>query len=85
MDLKKCQIFTPTEIVNLMLDKVGYNKRIFGKKIIDNSCGNGNFLVEILRRFLQEAKRKKVSFCSKILKHIFFIKNYTDNCGDCNC
>ena len=61
MDLKKCQIFTPTEIVNLMLDKVGYNKGIFGKKIIDNSCGNGNFLVEILRRFLQEAKRKKVS------------------------
>lgn len=61
MDLKKCQIFTPTEIVNLMLDKVGYNKGIFGKKIIDNSCGNGNFLVEILRRFFQEAKRKKVS------------------------
>lgn len=61
MDLKKCQIFTPTEIVSLMLDKVGYNKGIFGKKIIDNSCGNGNFLVEILRRFLQEAKRKKIS------------------------
>lgn len=61
MNLKKCQIFTPTEIVNLMLDKVGYNKGIFGKKIIDNSCGNGNFLIEILRRFLQEAKAKRVS------------------------
>lgn len=61
MDLKKCQIFTPIDTVRYMLDKVGYNKGIFGKKIIDNSCGNGNFLVEILRRFLQDAKRKKIS------------------------
>ena len=61
MDLKKCQIFTPIDTVRYMLDKMGYNKGIFGKKIIDNSCGNGNFLVEILRRFLQDAKRKKIT------------------------
>ena len=42
MDLKKCQIFTPIDTVRYMLDKVGYNKGIFGKKIIDNSCGNGS-------------------------------------------
>ena len=61
MDLKKCQIFTPIDTVKYMLDKLGYNKGVFGKTIIDNSCGNGNFLVEILRRFLLDAKRKQIS------------------------
>lgn len=61
MQLKKCQIFTPPKIVSFMLDSIGYKKNIFGKKIIDNSCGNGSFLVEILQRFLQDAKRKRVS------------------------
>lgn len=52
MDLKKCQIFTPQDTVKYMLDQIEYHDNIFNKKIIDNSCGTGNFLVEIARRFI---------------------------------
>lgn len=48
------QVYTPTKIVNFILDEVGFNKKenINKKHIIDNSCGNGNFLVEITKRIL---------------------------------
>lgn len=49
------QIYTPSKVVNFMLDNVGFNNKcgIDGKHIIDNSCGNGNFLVEIVKRIFQ--------------------------------
>ena len=59
MDLSKCQIFTPPHIVKYMLDKIDYNCNIFGKRIIDNSCGTGNILVEVVERFILDAKRQK--------------------------
>lgn len=52
-NLKKCQVFTPDFIVKLILDSIGYRgKEILDKSIIDNSCGNGNFLVEITSRII---------------------------------
>lgn len=60
MDLKKCQIFTPNDIVKIMLNEIGYTDNILDKKIIDNSCGDGSFLIEIVRRFLMEGERKKL-------------------------
>ena len=49
------QIYTPSKVVNFMLDNVGFNNKcgIDGKHIIDNSCGNGNFLAEIVKRIFQ--------------------------------
>lgn len=49
------QVYTPSKVVNFILDNVGFNNRcgIEGKHIIDNSCGNGNFLVEIVKRIFQ--------------------------------
>lgn len=49
------QVYTPSNVVNFILDNVGFNNRygIDGKHIIDNSCGNGNFLVEIVKRIFQ--------------------------------
>lgn len=48
------QVYTPIKVVNFILDEVGFNKKenIDKKHIIDNSCGNGNFLVEITKRIL---------------------------------
>ena len=57
MDLSKCQIFTPSHIVKYMLDKIDYTSNVFGKKIIDNSCGTGNILVEVVERFILDAKK----------------------------
>lgn len=47
------QVFTPLYIVDSILDSVnycGYNIR--KKHIIDNSCGNGNFLTRIIERYI---------------------------------
>lgn len=49
---KKCQIFTPKDNVKEMLDWVGYNKNLYGKKIIEPSCGQGNILVDVIERYI---------------------------------
>lgn len=55
---QKGQVFTPEYLVKTILDTAGYdNASIIGKHIIDNSCGAGAFLCEIVRRY--------ISFCDK--------------------
>ena len=61
MNLSKCQVFTPYDTVHYMLDRVGYIENVFGKRIIDNSCGTGNILVEVVKRFVSDAKKKKMN------------------------
>lgn len=47
------QVFTPTHIVEKILDSVGYcGNNIRKKHIIDNSCGNGAFLKEIVTIYI---------------------------------
>ncbi len=53
-------IYTPAWIVNLILDKIEYKNDIYNKKIIDPSCGNGNFLITVVERFLKDCKWNKV-------------------------
>lgn len=51
-------IYTPSHIVEMMLDYAGYvaSPHIRKKHVIDNSCGDGAFLKEILRRYLISCK-----------------------------
>lgn len=51
---QKCQIPTPPEIVAQMLDHVGYTQNLYGKRVLENSCGTGNFLIEIVKRYIQD-------------------------------
>ena len=44
------EVFTPSELVNEMLDKLPQDVWALEKTFCDNSCGNGNFLVAILER-----------------------------------
>lgn len=39
---KKCQVFTPADYVEELLDSVGYTENLYGKRILENSCGDGN-------------------------------------------
>lgn len=49
------EVFTPTTIVTNMLNLVGYNSpSILKRHIIDNSCGEGAFLTEIVKRYCKE-------------------------------
>lgn len=48
------QVFTPDYLVNLILDEAGYcGVGILRKHCIDNSCGDGAFLCEIVRRYIE--------------------------------
>ena len=49
------EVFTPSAIVTNMLDLIGYSScSILNKHIIDNSCGEGAFLTEIVKRYCNE-------------------------------
>lgn len=49
--------FTPPDVANYMLDRVGYKgTTIIGKKLLDLSCGSGGFLVEAARRLVDAHK-----------------------------
>ncbi|WP_337982983.1 Eco57I restriction-modification methylase domain-containing protein [Lysinibacillus sp. C5.1] len=58
---KKCQVFTPPNIVSEMLDKVGYVSNLYGKKVIDNACGDGNILKEVVRRYIEVCLLENIS------------------------
>ena len=86
MDLKKCQIFTPKDTVKYMLDQIEYRDNIFNKKIIDNSCGTGNFLAEIARRFIldgisqQKSKKTIKKSLQQYIVGFEIDKNLLDEC-----
>lgn len=47
------QVYTPEFIVCKILDDVGYNSsEILGKTIIDPACGDGRFLIEIVKKII---------------------------------
>ena len=56
---KNCQIPTPIQYVKLMLDNVGYKHNLQGRKVLENSCGEGNILVEIVKRYIADAKENQ--------------------------
>lgn len=51
---KKCQVFTPENYVRELLDCVGYTERLYGRKILENSCGDGNILVVVVQRYIDD-------------------------------
>lgn len=50
-----CEVFTPSDTVRKMLDKLPSEMFEAEKTFLDNSCGNGNMLVEVLLRKLENA------------------------------
>lgn len=52
---KKCQVFTPKQITLKMLEIARYKQELFGKKILENSCGDGQILMPIVRRYIESA------------------------------
>ncbi|HCL03786.1 MAG TPA: SAM-dependent methyltransferase [Lachnoclostridium phytofermentans] len=54
---EKCQVFTPENYVEKLLDSAGYIEHLYGKRILENSCGDGNILVSIVRRYILDCRR----------------------------
>lgn len=62
-NLKRTQVFTPQWLVSHILDTIGFtNSTVLGKKIFEPSFGDGVFLCEAVKRYiniaLQEGKSK---------------------------
>lgn len=57
---KKCQYFSPLSTVQELLDYSDFRKNIFGKKILENSFGEGNILLPIVERYIKDAKKKQI-------------------------
>lgn len=53
---KKCQVFTPNDYVEELLDSVGYMYNLYGKKILENACGDGNILLGIVQRYIDDCR-----------------------------
>lgn len=60
-DIYSCQIFSPPEMVETLLDSVGYTHRLHGKKILENSFGDGNILSGIIKRYISDCKKQNLS------------------------
>ena len=53
-----CKIFTPQNVVISMMDMLGYKENLYGQKILENSCGDGRFLEEIVKRYIDDCRRR---------------------------
>ena len=59
---QKGQYMTPKNIVQLLLNEIGYfGPEILKKTIIEPSFGDGSFLAEIFTRIINEGKKQNLS------------------------
>ena len=58
--VKLGQVPTPDKYVQTLLDSAGYISNIAGKKVLENSCGEGNVLIEIVRRYILDCQRREL-------------------------
>lgn len=58
---KKCQIFTPENYVEELLDCINYSENIYNKKVLENACGDGNILINIVRRYITDCIRQNLT------------------------
>lgn len=56
---KNCQVPTPVQYVEQMLDNIGYKHNLWGHKVLENSCGEGNILIEIVKRYIADMKESQ--------------------------
>lgn len=59
---ENCKIYTPDNWVGILLDEAGYISDLYGKKVLENSCGTGNILLRIVERYIMDAIANGYSF-----------------------
>ena len=66
-------VFTSSEVVSYMLDLVGYtsDKDLRGTSILEPSCGEGEFVVEIVRRLWMSSLRFGFDFLKAYQNNVF--------------
>jgi type I restriction-modification system DNA methylase subunit len=54
------EFYTPQPVVDYIMDGVGYDRGVSNKRLIDPACGSGTFLVEAVKRYLDDVERYAV-------------------------
>jgi adenine-specific DNA-methyltransferase len=54
-------VYTPSWIVKEILDLSRYKNNIYNKKVMEPGCGEGAFLIEILKRIIIDAKNNNIT------------------------
>lgn len=85
---KNDEIYTPEKVVKYILDAAGYNpsSTILGKHVMDNSCGNGQILVEVVKRYTQayvDIHGNYDGLSEDLYKYIHGIEIKQDACDEC--
>ena len=57
----KCQVYTPDDIVQHMLDMANYKRGLMGKPVLESSFGDGSILAPIVERYINDAVRSNYS------------------------
>ena len=52
---ENCKIYTPDNWVSILLNEVGYESNLYGKRVLENSCGTGNILKHVVERYIVDA------------------------------
>ena len=74
------EVFTPSALVNEMLDKLPKEVWTLDKTFCDPACGNGNLLVEVLERKIKKSKDQHRGL--KALQSIFWVDIMRDNIAE---
>lgn len=84
------EVFTAEREVNAMLDLVKQETERIDSRFLEPACGNGNFLVEILRRKLEVVRRQYQKQLSELelqttiaLSSIYGVDIMRDNVEEC--
>ena len=51
------EFYTPQAVIEYIMDGVGYERGVSNKRLIDPACGSGTFLVEAVRRYVEDVER----------------------------
>lgn len=57
----KCQHFTPSNIVESMLDLANYKENLIGVTVLENSFGCGNIIKAVVKRYIEDGLSKNTS------------------------
>lgn len=75
------EVFTNEKEVKAMCDLVEQEIKKTDSKILEPACGNGNFLIEILKRKLNIANTRVTSLVA--LKSLYGVELLEDNVEEC--
>ena len=85
--LQTQEIFTPTPMVQAILDELPQDE-LFNKNTVDNSCGDGQFLSEVLiRKLLKGRKEADITVTDEeflqALSQVYGVDLMPDNVAEC--